>query len=114
MARHQVEKWEFSMQSSSLELKEEQVWSSMIREHGGFKRQRMLRQQVVTKKQQLAAKERKEQLRVCALTWLYLTSHQQEGRSDMCNTKTRIWCKQQEQSKGIKLCRCSVRKCLVG
>lgn len=33
----QEEKWEFSIQSSSLELKEEQVWSSMIREDTVFK-----------------------------------------------------------------------------
>lgn len=72
----------------------------------------MLSQQVVTKKQQLAAKERKTE-GLC--TKVALTDFTPAGQSDLYQIETRIWCKQEAQSKGIKLCRCSAGKwCLVG
>lgn len=64
----------------------------------------MLSQQVVTKKEQLAAKERKTE-GLC--TNVALTDFTPAGESDLCHTQTRMWCKQQAQSKGTELCRCS-------
>lgn len=66
----------------------------------------MLSEQVATKKQQLAAKERKTE-GLC--TYVALPDFTPAGQRDLCNTKTRVWCKQQALSKGIKLRRCSAR-----